>query len=223
MATSKIFPPQLVVNSRMLYLCWVPADPAATAALLPRGLTPAKNQAIFMNQYVVDRDEQTSHFGAYSLTYAGPELDGLDVEPGSPGRYWTHYLNSNPGMREYTKERGVPATPGRTTLELSGDTVVATTFDNDKPIIRSTARVGTEIGGTARGHLHYLTQVGGKLMSGRYAYVGEPVATFEVKSIEFLDPSHSSYVLRPKTPLAITFGFYAPRMSFCYPGGDQAL
>lgn len=219
---TEIRPPQLVINSRMLYLCFVPEDPAAVAALVPPGLKPADNRAIFLNQYVVDRDEQTSHFGAYSLTYMGPELAGLDVEPGSPGRFWTHYLNSSPTMRTYTLARGVPAEPGRTTLEQQGSTVVATTYAGDMPIIRSTARVGTQTA-TARGHLHYLTRVGDTLMSGRYAYVGEPVTDFEVLSIEFLRPDHSSYVLRPRQPLDVTFGFYAPRMSFCYPGGDQPL
>ena len=87
--------PQLIVNSRMLYFCWVPEDPAAAAALLPEGLEPAENQAIFINQYVVDRDDQTSHFGAYSLTYAGLDLAGLDLEDGTPGRWWSHYLRLN--------------------------------------------------------------------------------------------------------------------------------
>ena len=118
--------PQLIVNSRMLYFCWVPEDPAAAAALLPEGLAPAENQAIFINQYVVDRDEQTSHFGAYSLTYAGLDLAGLDLEDGTPGRWWTHYLNSNPVMCDYAAKRGVPAVPGRTTLDLDGDRVTAT-------------------------------------------------------------------------------------------------
>lgn len=222
MAATELRPPQLVVNSRMLYVCWVPADPQATAALLPQGLEPAANRAVFMNQYVVDREEQTSHFGAYSLTYMGLDLEGLDAEPGTPGRFWTHYLNSSAGMRAYTQARGVPATPGTTTIELQGDTVVATTFDNDRPVIRSTVRVGTETG-SARGHLRYFTRLDGRLMSGRYAYVGEPVTQFEVVKLEFLDPGHSSYTLRPSEPLEITSGFYAPRMSFCYPGGEELL
>jgi hypothetical protein len=53
--------------------------------------------------------------------------------------------------------------------------------------------------------------------------VAEPVAPFEVLSLEFLEPSHSSYALRPKEPLEVTWGFYAPRASFCYPGGEEAL
>ncbi len=216
--------PQLIVNSRMLYFCWVPEDPAAAAALLPAGLAPAEDRAIFINQYVVDRDEQTSHFGAYSLTYAGLDLAGLDLEDGTPGRWWTHYLNSSPVMRDYAAKRGVPATPGRTTLDLDGDRLTAITYaDDDEPIIRSVARVGAGIGETARGHLRYITAVDGRLTSGNYAYVGEPVDDFELLSLEFLAPDHSCHALRPKSPLEITFGFYAPRASFCYPGGEGPL
>ena len=216
--------PQLIVNSRMLYFCWVPEDPAAAAALLPEGLTPAENQAIFINQYVVDSDEQTSHFGAYSLTYAGLDLAGLDLEDGTPGRWWTHYLNSNAVMRDYAARRGVPAVPGRTTLDLDGDEATAITYDaEDRPIIRSRARVGSGIAETARGHLRYITAVDGRLMSGNYAFVGEIADGFELLSLEFLVPDHSCHALRPATPLEVTFGFYTPRASFCYPGGAGPL
>lgn len=223
MATLPLLPPQLVTNARMLYVCWVPADPAAAALLLPEGLAPAENRAIYLNQYVVDRDEQTSHFGAYSLSYMGLDLDGLDVDADTPGRWWTHYFNSSAAMRGYAIERGIPAEAGTTTLALEGDTLVATTRAGEVPIIRSTARVGSEIGEVARGHLRYLTRLGERLISGRYAYVGEPVTPFEVLSIEFLAPDHPTYALRPAAPLEITFGFYAPRASFCYPGGEEPL
>ena len=216
--------PQLIVNSRMLYFCWVPEDPAAAAALLPEGLEPAENQAIFINQYVVDRDEQTSHFGAYSLTYAGLDLAGLDLEDGTPGRWWSHYLNSNPVMCDYAAKRGVPAVPGRTTLDLDGDRVTATTYDaGDRAIIRSVARVGSGLAETARGHLRYITAVDGRLMSGNYAFVGEISDDFELLSLEFPAPDHSCNALRPASPLEVTFGFYAPRSSFCYPGGEGPL
>ena len=216
--------PQLIVNARMLYFCWVPEDPAATAALLPEGLTPAENQAIFINQYVVDSDDQTSHFGAYSLTYAGLDLAGLDLEDGTPGRWWTHYLNSNPVMCDYAAMRGVPAVPGRTTLDLDGDRLTATTCDaGDRAIIRSVARVGSGLADTARGHLRYITAVDGRLMNGNYAYVGEISDDFELLSLEFPVPDHSCHVLRPASPLEVTFGFYGPRVSFCYPGGAGPL
>ena len=34
----ELLPPQLITKARMLYFCWVPANPVACAALLPAGL-----------------------------------------------------------------------------------------------------------------------------------------------------------------------------------------
>lgn len=216
--------PQLVINSRMLYFGWTPADPDAVKALAPAGLRPNAEGSVFMNQYVVDSEDQTSHFGAYSLTYIGPDLEGLDAPGGAfPGRWWTHYFNSNPLMREYTAERGVPATVGATTLEITGDTLVATTESDGVPVIRTTVTVGDVAGVTARGMLRYITKIGADMVSGNYPFVAEPVAPFEVTKLEFLAPDHSVYALRPSDPLNVTWGFYAPRASFCYPGGETTL
>jgi hypothetical protein len=222
--SQELRPPQLITNSRMLYFCWVPADPAACAALLPAGLTPAENKAIYINQYVVDSDAQTSHFGAYSLTYMGLDLDGLNVDGDTPGRFWTHYFNSNPGMRAYAAERGIPAESGKTELALAGGLLTATTYLGDgTALFRTTVHLSEEIGESVRGHLHYITELDGALESGRYAYVGDIVTPFEVRAIEFLVPEHPSYALRPAEPLDITFGFYSPNASFCYPGGVEPL
>jgi hypothetical protein len=38
--------------------------------------------------------------------------------------------------------------------------------------------------------------------------------------MEFLDPEHPIYALRPADPLEVTWGFYSPNASFCYPGGE---
>jgi hypothetical protein len=220
----ELLPPQLITNARMLYFCWVPADPAATAALLPAGLTPAQDKAIYINQYCVDTDAQTSHFGAYSLTYMGLDLDGLNVDGDTPGRFWTHYYNSNPGMMAYAAERGIPAESGKTELVIENDVLTATTAAGDGTLLfRTKARVSDAIAESVRGHLRYITQTGGGLESGRYAYVGDIVADFEIQSLEFLAPDHPSYALRPADPLEITFGFYSPASSFCYPGGVEPL
>ena len=222
--TSALLAPQLIKDSRMLYFGWVPADPAAVAALVPAGLTPVASRAVYINQYVVDRPEQTSGFGAYSLTYLGVDLAGLDLTDGTPGRWWTHYFNSSPGMREYAAERGLPAQPGQTALELDGDVLTATTSVGGAPLIRSRARVGpTDPAVVARGQLLYITKVNGRLTRGQYPYVLDPVNPFELLSLEFLQPGHPVNALAPASPLQVTQGFYSPRVTFCYPGGEGPL
>lgn len=221
---AKLEAPQLVTNSRMLYFTWIPADPDAVRALVPSALTLPDNAQCFINQYVVDSDDQTSGFEAYSLTYLGADLSGHDTPDGAvPGRWWTHYLNSNADMREYASERGVPATAGETVLEIANGILTATTSSDGVPVIRTTARVGDEIAVTGRGQLRYVTDVGGTLTSGLYPFVAGLVQPWEVLTFEFLEPSHSVYALRPADPLQVTWGFYSPNSSFCYPGGEGPL
>ena len=124
---STLVAPQMVINSRMLYFGWIPADPDAVKALVPDGLTAMDNGQVFMNQYVVDHENQTNGFGAYSLTYMGPDLEGTPAPDGeTPGRWWTHYFNSSADMRAYASERGVPAgamtLAGRSENELAVQT-----------------------------------------------------------------------------------------------------
>ena len=87
----------------------------------------------------------------------------------------------------------------------------------------TTARV--EIGTTARGNgqLRYLTRVDGQIISGRYPFVVDTAETFEPQSVEFLAGDDSLRALRPAEPLNVTFGFYSPSISFCYPGGEGPL
>lgn len=221
--------PQLITNARMLYLVWRPADPAACAAFLPEGLAAADPPAVYINQYVVDDPMQTSNgadpegFGAYSLTYLGVDLAGLDTEAGVPGRYWTHYWNSSPNMIRYALEHGVPASAGRTTLELDGETLLARSFVGERELIRTTAR--TRVGSPARatGQLRYVTVVDGELVSGRYPFVADLAEEFEVVSLEFLADEGGVSALAPADPLEVTFGFYSEAISFCYPGGEGTL
>lgn len=221
MATQIPAPPQLVTNSRMLYFGWVPADPDAVARLVHPGLEPNGN--VYMNQYVVDRPEQASGFGAYSLTYMGSDLVGQDADEDTPGRWWTHYFNSSPLVRAYAGERGVPAEPGETVLEIADGVLTATTIVDGAPIVRTRARVG-ELGDVvAGGQLVYVTDVDGTLVHGRYPYVAGLVDGWEIQSLEFLEPDHPSYALRPTDPLQILWGFYSPAASFCYPGGETSL
>lgn len=223
---SKLAAPQLVIDSRMVYSSWIPADPKAAAALLPAGLKPAANGAIYMNQYVVDSEEQTSGFGAYSLTYMGLDLGGLTAPDGvTPARFFTHYFNSSEVMREYVLERGVPASPGKTTVEVSGHELEATTYVDGVAILRTRARVGKKIGVVARGHLTYVTKLNGKLVAGNYAYIGDLVDPYELQSVEFLTKDHPAWALRPAQPLQVVTGssWFAPRDSFVYPGGEYEV
>jgi hypothetical protein len=123
------------------------------------------------------------------------------------------------------RERGVPASPGTTTLDLDGHELVATTRVDGTPIIRSVARVGKKIAAVARGHLTYVTSVNGRLMAGNYAYVGDLADSFELLSLEFLAKDHPVYALRPGSPLQKVEGWcwYSPRDSFVYPGGEYEI
>lgn len=221
--------PQLITSARMLYLVWLPADPDAVAALVPDGLEPAADRAVYLNQYVVDDALQASGgahpdgFGAYSLTYLGADLAGLDTEEGVPGRWWTHYFNSSETMIAYALAHGVPATSGTTTLQLDDGVLVATTEVGGRPLIRTTSRVGATGTQRSTGQLRYLTSVDGTLTSGRYPFVADLADGFAPVSVEFLDDTHPVSALRPAEPLAVTFGFFSPSISFCYPGGEGPL
>jgi hypothetical protein len=214
--------PQMVVNSRMLYTSWMPADPEAAAALLPAG-GPRPAGPVYMNQYVVDTDEQTSGFGAYSLTYLGLDIAGMmDPQGMIPARYMLFYFNSSEVMREYTvREHDLPAVPGATSVEAGDGRVVATTSLDGTPVIRTEAGIGSGILMVARGQLTYVRQMAGRFMAGNFPFIADLVDGFEVRSVEFLDPAHPVHALRPADPLQVVAesSFYSPRDSFVYPGG----
>lgn len=216
-----LYPPQLVVKSRMLYFTWVPEDKDAVRALVPAELELSDNAQCFINQYVVDSADHTSSFEPYSLTYAGLDVKGQDSPQGIPGRWWTHYINSNDDMTAYAAERGVPAVSGgETILEISGGVLTATTKQDGTELIRTTATVSDSIAAIGRGQLSYLTKVDGQLIRGFYPFVASLADGWEVTSMEFLDPSHPIYALRPASPLEVTWGFYSADAAFCYPGGE---
>jgi len=224
-ADTPLAAPQMVVNSRMLYTSWMPADPEAAAALLPDGVPMAG--PVYMNQYVVDSDEQTSGFGAYSLTYLGLDIAGMmDPEGVLPARYMLFYFNSSPRMREYTvREYDLPAVPGETTVTAEGGRVSAVTSLDGKPVIRSEAVIGEGIAMVARGQLTYVRQKDGRFMAGNFPYIADMADGFEVRSIDFLDPSHPVHALRPAEPLEImtAVSFFSPDDSFVYPGGVEEV
>ncbi len=225
MADSPLAAPQMVVNSRMLYTSWMPADPEAAAALLPDGVPMAG--PVYMNQYVVDRDEQTSGFGAYSLTYLGLDIaDMMDPEGVLPARYMLFYFNSSERMREYTvREYDLPAEPGETSVTSEGGSVTAVTSLGGDPVIRSEATIGDGIAMVARGMLTYVREKDGRFMAGNFPYIADMADGFEVRSIDFLDPSHPVHALRPADPLEIktAVSFFSPDDSFVYPGGVEEV
>ncbi|MEU2615727.1 hypothetical protein ABZ570_29785 [Micromonospora sp. NPDC007271] len=217
---------QLVVNARVLQLSWLPAAPDEATALVPAALRPRADGEVFLCQYVVDDGSQTSGFGAFSLTYLGLALDGLDAPPAGDipgGGWWTHYLASSPRVRAYAAARGAPAAPGVTRLELRGEQLTAETRVDGTPIIRTVARVGHTGSRMCSGHHRFLTIRDGELLTADYPYVAEPVSPFEIESVEFLTPEHPVYALRPANPLVIRGGLYSPRVSFAYPPGPHAL
>ena len=222
---STLAAPQLVILSRMLYTSWIPADRQACAALLPSALRPAGNGAVYMNQYVVDSPEQTTGFGAYSLTYLGLDLDQFAPDGATPARFFTQYFNSSEVVRAYVSPRGVPASAGETVLETHGRDLIATTSVDGRPIIRTRVHIGPKISATVSGHLKYVTRVGDRLVGGNYPYISDLAEDFAVEAIEFLAPDHPVYALRPASPLAVVAGssFYARRGSFVYPGGEEDM
>jgi hypothetical protein len=222
MADAPLAAPQMVVNSRMLYTSWMPEDPDAAAALLPEG-GPDAAGPVYMNQYVVDSDDQTSGFGAYSLTYLGLDIAGMTDPTGTtPARYMLFYFNSSEVMREYVvREYDLPAEPGETTLDVGDGSAVATLSLGGTPAIRTEAEIGSGIALVARGQLTYVRQKGGRNMAGNFPYVADIADGFSVRSIEFLDQGHPAYALRPADPLEIVVAgsFFSPDDSFVYPGG----
>lgn len=220
----EVMPPELILDSRMLYFGWVPKDADAVRQLLPGGLRAKPTSQVFMNQYVVARDEQNSSVGAYSTTYLGVDVCGLDVNELVPARWWTHFWTSNTAMSKYSAACGAPVRPGgNTVLELQNGNLIATTFDQGREIIRTTATFGPEVEEYVRTHLRYITKLGEGLHQGMYPAIGRCARDLRVTSVEFLDPNHDVYALRPKNPLEVVWGFYFTKASFCYPGRADPL
>jgi hypothetical protein len=218
---ASLYAPQMVIRSRMLYFTWIPEDKDAVRALVPAELELSDNGQCFINQYVVDGEDDASGFEPYSLTYAGLDVKGQDSPQGIPGRWWTHYINSNEDMTAYAAERGVPAqSGGETVIEISDGVLTATTSQNGTALIRTTANVSDSIAVVGKGQLSYLTKVDGQLIRGFYPFVASMLDGWQVTDMEFLDPSHPIYALRPASPLEVTWGFYSPDAAFCYPGGE---
>jgi hypothetical protein len=165
--------PQLVTDAWM-FIAAYKADPETLKSLLPEGLEANPAGQVVINMYTVPTDEQTSGFGAYTLTYLTVELKDQDSyvmksDITYPGRYFIHYYNSSPTMRSFTSKVGIPAQEGMTTTVVKDGKLTATLMIDGKPMIVSTADVGDTLGNFGGGHLNYFglisTQKDGKTIN----------------------------------------------------------
>ena len=202
-------PPQLVTDAWM-FIAAYKADPLVLKSLLPKGLEPNPENQVVINMYTVPDPNQTSGFGAYTLTYLAVELKGQDgynmgQPTGYPGRYFVYYFNSSPSMREFTKKAGIPAQAGNTTTTVANGKLKAVLTVDGKPFIESTADVGDTLGGFGGGHLNYFGQIhterDGKKVNQvvKYPipYNGGSVKTENAKVTFKVPENHPLYKLKP--------------------------
>ena len=155
--------PQLVTDAWM-FIAAYKADPAVLKELLPEGLNPHPNNHIVINMYTVPEANQTSGFGAYTLTYLTVEIEGHDSyvmgqETGFPGRYFVHYNNSSEVMRDFTTKAGIPAQQGFTTTTVENGKLKAQLSVGEQVLIEATADVAGELGNFGGGHLNYFGMI----------------------------------------------------------------
>ena len=136
------------------------ADPVALRAILPPGLTPHPNNLVQMNMYEVEAN-QTSGFGAFSLTYLTVEIadhDSLAAEGTMPipGRFFAYYWNSSPRVQSYAREgAGIPAMPGVRRSATTDGVLTSTLTVDGQDVITARASVTDNPAGTLGGHLNY--------------------------------------------------------------------
>jgi hypothetical protein len=208
-------PPHIIGEIHGIYCAWVPEDPDAVARLVPPGLTPAPDHVVSLFQGA-QIAAYTSWGGLVTITHAEVELEGRDSLDGRVrGRWWGLYLNSDPFYLEGAKILGVPgAKEGRTEITLDGDLLSATTFDGDTAIIRTSARVGAQPVGPLGMQMRYI--IPGEDFPSILVPVAAPAYEVTVSDIEFLDPSHPSYALRPAKPLRLAWTMYSPRLNYAF-------
>ena len=196
--------PQLVVGADM-FIAAFKADPATLKSLLPPGLKPHPNNHVVINMYTVPRADQTSGFGAYTLTYLTIEIDGDDSyvmgapEVTYPGRYFVHYFNSSPKMRKFAMAAGIPATvtDAVTTTEVKDGVLTAKLSVGGKTLIESTAKVGKEYGPMGGGHLNYFGLLNGKVVKYPIPWNGMAMAAENAKITLNVPKDHPLAKLKP--------------------------
>jgi len=209
--------PQLIRGARMLIVGYQ-ADPDALAEVLPPGLTPHPNNLVQMNMYAVAA-EQTSGFGAFSLTYLTVEVAGHDslAAEGTmpiPGRCFAYYWNSSPRVIAYAREgAGIPAQPGVRRGSVEGGTLTSVLAVDGTDVITARASVTENPVGTLGGHLNYYAHRQIPRPEGGRAALSELVelplpfvvdlyeATVDEITFSFPD-GHPAARLAPVTPLS---------------------
>jgi acetoacetate decarboxylase len=136
------------------------ADTDAIEEVLPPGLQAHPSGLVQMNMYEVPA-EQTSGFGAFSLTYLSVEVANHDSYAADgtmpiPGRYFAYYWNSSARVCAYVRESiGVRAMPGERRAESRDGKLQSILKVEGRDVIRVTASTSEEAAGTLGGHLNY--------------------------------------------------------------------
>ena len=225
--------PQLIRGARMLIVGYQ-ADPQALAEVLPPGLRPHANNLVQMNMYEVSA-EQTSGFGAFTLTYLTVEIaehDSLAAEGqmAIPGRFFAYYWNSSPRVLAYAREAaGIPAMYGVRRSELAGGTLTSTLQVDGRDVITARASVTDTPVGVLGGHLNYYAHRQIPRPAGGRAAISELVelplpfvvdlyeAGVEDISFDFPD-GHPAGRLAPVAPLSVPSVMWAD-VTFTYSTG----
>ena len=140
------------------------ADIDAIEEVLPPGLGAHPNGLVQMNMYEVAA-EQTSGFGAFSLTYLSVEVANHDSYAAEgtvpiPGRYFAFYWNSSARVCAYVRESiGVRAMPGKRRVESRDCKLQSILAVEGRDVIRVTASTSEEAVGTLGGQLHYYSGI----------------------------------------------------------------
>lgn len=225
--------PQLIRGARMLIVGYRAAS-EALAEILPPGLEPHENGLVQMNMYEVAAD-QTSGFGAFSLTYLTVEVAGHDslAAEGTmpiPGRFFAYYWNSSPRVISYARESaGIPALHGERTGKTENGVLTSTLTVEGKDVITATASVTDTPAGTLGGHLNYYAHRQIPAVEGGSAVISELVelplpfvvdlyeATVDDITFDFPE-GHPAAALAPTQPLDVPSILYGD-VTFTYSMG----
>ena len=207
----ELLPPQLVVNCRMMFLSYLPGRAHGhrrRAACRSRASRPWRAAPPSLVHYVVDRDEQTSGFGAYSLSYICFDVVGHDADAETPGALGSATTSSpRPACATTPSSAASRRATGVTTLAFEGRHPGCDGHRRRAavdPLPRADDRRGR------RDHRRSTDGAIGarrRVMRNRHAVIMERAKEFEMQSISFLDSDHPIHPFRPREPLELVFGF----------------